>query len=141
MKRQQKSDYNFSEAMKNGDSATNFEMLNPDTFLKSEPLRANNQSNAQALESKKFKNATPFLDNFDAEFQEPDFKGTNPAQGDSFGQFQAKPGALENPFDAFGGSKPSQNLPESTDMLQQVLTQGFLSTKESTNTTYRTPFD
>lgn len=140
MKRKHESNYNFKEAMQmEKDEIALNQQLNPKQFLNNETSTSSQNTDKLQLCSNKFNTATPFLDNFDAEFREPDFKGKK-AEANPFGQFESNNSNHSTPFDTFNTNKASKNT-EPTDMLQQVLTQGFLSAKEPVTKTFNTPFD
>lgn len=140
MKHKHKSNYRFTEAMQKEKDEIEFnQQLKPETFLKNEARTNNHETDKLPLCPNKFNTATPFLDNFDAEFQEPDFKNKK-YESDPFGQFKPTNSNLSTPFDAFNTQPPSKNT-EPTNMLEHVLAQGFLSAKEPAVKTLKTPFD
>ena len=141
MKRKQKSNYNFSEAMKNADVGTpKTQQLEPDAFLSHNPAPKITETYTNNQQAKKINIETPFLDNLDAEFQEPDFKGGNKKSADPFDDFSAPSNKFDNPFNNFN-NEPVKCAPESVNVLEHVLTSGFLSAKDTGARTAKTPFD
>ena len=142
MKRKQKSNYNFEESMKIETEAKNENQnFKSDYFFNNDKDTVSHTITNNPPVTKKYQIDTPFLDNFDNEFKEPDFKGTNKSNTDPFEQYSAKKEHANNPFDTFNTDDSCQKAPKSNDMLEQVLNHGFLSTKEPATQSFKTPFD
>lgn len=140
MKRKEKSSYNFAEAIKSQKSdCFSSDTFAPDVVVADSLTSHKAESPKPHTHTKKVATATPFIDNFDLEFREPDFKLSGKASSDPFDNFKAQE-EFENPFDSFK-SHPVEPAPQSTDILEHVLNSGFLSARDAGAKSVKTPFD
>lgn len=141
MNKKQRSNYNFKESMKLEDESNNQNQnKTPESFLKNEIPSVPKKIDISQPIPNKFKMDTPFLDNIDSEFNEPNFK-ENKKQSNPFDICVDKKEKLDNPFDTFNTNNKQTTDTNSTEILEKVLNHGFLSTKEPSSNTFKTPFD
>lgn len=83
--------------------------------------------------------ATPFLDNFDEEFNSPDFGNKAVNKENPFDMFdKVEKSKNETPFDDFMGGKGVVKKEEG--ILEKVMSPDFLNTNDHSNA-IKTPFD